>query len=285
MTFKVGDKVRYNGDCATFSGTLGGHQPAEGVVTDVGNRIGTTRVELTSRVERYPAGSVVSLFTRNLELITHEHKVGDWVTVKGWETGEFHEPTWEGRTGKVYDADSQDAVCVEFFDGKGAPLYIKGGFEAKYLIPAEEPVKPFTFADIQVGDKIRRTETWDTGSVRVFEGVVTDLNDVRAYTKEHLLVGYYQDGDDRHTVLELLERPEPPKVPELWEDREPGDKLVSYFKNDGNVERIFTKRDDGQWDTIVMSTAGKLQKGFARSDHELAAHLNKYGNKVHLIKA
>ena len=219
MTFKVGDKVKYTGDCATFSGALGGHQPAEGVVTDVGNRIGTTRVELTSRVRGYSEGSSVSLFTRNLELI-------------------------------------------------------------------KEPVKPFTFADIQKGDKIRRTKVYGSGATEVREGVAeTKGSYYWADETTNFILAYDPTSEFGDVTYELLERPEPPKEPELWENREPGDKLVSYFKNDGNVERIFTKTDAGTWDTIVMSTAGKLQKGFVRSDHELAAYLKKYGNKVHLIKA
>ena len=67
-------------------------------------------------------------------------KVGDWVTVKGWET-KSEISTWEGRTGKVYLIDTREdpTICLKFEDGK---LPASGGWEAKYLVAADpEPVE------------------------------------------------------------------------------------------------------------------------------------------------
>jgi hypothetical protein len=68
--------------------------------------------------------------------------------------------------------------------------------------------KPFTYADIQDGDTIRRTESWESGSVRVYEGVVTKADNFRAFTREGFLVGYHQDDENPYMTLELVNRPE-----------------------------------------------------------------------------
>lgn len=215
-------------------------------------------------------------------------KVGDRVTVKGWETSTKGNYSWEGRTGTVYDADNQDAVCVKFDDRQGTN-FNRGGFEAKYLVPA---VKPYTFEDIQVGDKIRRTLTRDTGTTEVREGTVVEKSSLYALDAkdtgrvgDSYILAYDSDGDPAkpQVKLELLDRPKP--EPKLWENREAGDKIVSYDKQ-GNLDRLFTKREDGQWGTLVVNDNGKLQKGFERSDGEIDRYISKYanGNKFELVK-
>lgn len=220
MTFKAGDKVRYTGDCNTFSGRLGGFKPAEGVITEPGS--GTTHLRLTSPVQGYREGSVVGLFTSNLELIT----------------------------------------------------------------PA------FTFADIQVGDKIRRTLTRDTGTTEVREGVVVEKSGLYALDAKHTgragdsyILAYNSDSDPAkpQVVLELLDRPE--KEPELWENRKAGDKITSY-DGAGKLSRIFTKREDGDWDTLVLNCEGKIQKGFLRSQRDLSQYISKHntGGSFQLVR-
>lgn len=167
-----------------------------------------------------------------------ELKVGDVVTVTGWETPS-ERAKWEGRTGTVYIADSQDAVCVEFKDGK---QYSAGGWEARFLKKVEEPA--FSFKDIQVGDKIRRTETWDSGSVRVFEGAVTKLDGLRAYTKEGLLVRGWKDHENSHVKLELLERPEPPH----WTEAKPVGSVGIVVE--GAFSKTLTKVSESHWKVL-----------------------------------
>lgn len=280
--FKPGDKVRYSK--AKLYPEMKGWE-AE-VVDTKSKALTYVRVTANPGGHSHTVGKTGYYMTNNLELIEekeetkveHEHKVGDRVTVKGWEDTE--NPSWEGRTGTVYDADHQDAVCVKFDDDKHPN---RGGWEAKYLVPAE---KPFGFEDIQEGDTIRRTKVYKSGALEVREGTVGKRGDYYwADETGHFILAYDAESETGEGVTyELLERPEPPKEPEIWEDRKPGDKLVSYFKHDGKLERIFTKQEDGEWSTLVMGTSGKLQKGFPRSDKELAAHLKKYGNEVHLIK-
>jgi hypothetical protein len=210
VTFKVGDKVKYIGDCYVFSGFDGGVDPAEGVVTEDSSK-GVTQLRLTTGVGRYRVGQEVRLITKNLELIKEE-------------------------------------------------------------LPNPWAPKPaFTFKDIQVGDKIRRTETWETGTYRTFEGVVTDLTSTGARTKEGLLVGYYKDIESPHMKLELLDRPKPK---EIWENRKAGDKIKR--KQCGGWD-YFIKEESG-W-TILYSGGQHLKY----NDTDVAALLK--GNEtVALIK-
>jgi hypothetical protein len=155
------------------------------------------------------------------------------------------------------------------------------------LIPAEPA---FTFADIQVGDKIRRTLTRETGTTEVREGVVTNKSTLYATdttsgktSTVNYILAYDSDGDPAkpQVVLELLERPE--KELELWENREAGNKIVTYLKEDG-LDRIFTKREDGMWDTLVYTRGKKLGKGFPRADEDIAAYLTKQPVTAEIVK-
>jgi hypothetical protein len=152
------------------------------------------------------------------------------------------------------------------------------------LIPAEPA---FTFADIQVGDKIRRTLTRGTGTTEVREGTVTAKSEHYATDGGKgtgYILSYSSDGDpDKpQVVLELLDRPKP-KAPELWENREAGNKIVTYVKGDG-LDRIFTKREDGLWDTLVYTSGKKLGKGFPRADQDIAAYLTKQPVTAEIVK-
>jgi hypothetical protein len=58
-------------------------------------------------------------------------KVGDKVTVKGWETNE--NSRWEGRTGTIKEVTYEDYFLVRFDDGK--PIFDNGTFVGKFLEP------------------------------------------------------------------------------------------------------------------------------------------------------
>ena len=120
--FKAGDKVRYKGDCNVFSGQLGGYEPAEGVVVEASGR-DVTNLRLTTPVERYPVGSVVGLFTHNLELVPSfkfsDIQVGDKIRrTRKYESGalEVREGTvgnrardWVGQGNFILAYSSDDA--------------------------------------------------------------------------------------------------------------------------------------------------------------------------------
>lgn len=202
--------------------------------------------------------------------------VGDKVKVLHYSTSTTGSPV--GETGTVTSLKN-GANFFRVQINKSSWLLAEDEIE-----PFTEP-KPFSFEGIQVGDTIRRTETWETGSVKVLEGVVTALSHTGASTKEGLLIGWHKDSDNPHITLELLNRPEPVKEPELWEDRKTGDRIVTYFK-DGALDRIFTKQEDGLWGTLVSKSGSGLGKGFARSDTELAKFLSdrKQSTTAQLIK-
>jgi hypothetical protein len=184
VTFKAGDKVRYTGDCNTFSGHNGGFKPAEGVIMEPG-RSGITNLQLTSAVQGHKEGSVVCLFTQNLELI--------------------------------------------------------------------KPAPAFTFADIQVGDKIRRTLTRETGTTEVREGTVVELK--RGFATDAISTGqpgssyilaYDSDGDPAkpQVVLELLDRPKP----KHWTETKPVGSVAIFL--DGIFTKTLKKTSEQGWNVL-----------------------------------
>jgi hypothetical protein len=220
---------------------------------------------------------------RNIgEIVTVDIKVGDKVQVDmDTPTASFHGV--EGIVAEIIPGKSSGYVRITKSNSK-----VEGNFPAgtrMYLYGLTKMEETFTFKDIQKGDKVRRTETWESGTVKSVEGVVVNLNSSQATTKEGLTLGYYGDEDNKHMVLELVEKAKP-KSPELWENRKAGDKIATYSTQDGNLERLLTKREDGLWDTLVMNTIGVLQEGFERSDEEVALHITRHSNaaKAHLVK-
>lgn len=117
--------------------------------------------------------------------------------------------------------------------------------------------KPFTYADIQVGDKIRRTRTYKTGELEVREGTVT--RKASGYLDGGSAILAYDTDDAKSTVtLELLERPEPPKPAKPWDYAKPGDVLFRLYKD--GVKDTFIKKANGGW-TIFYPAGGTFDVG------------------------
>jgi hypothetical protein len=204
-----------------------------------------------------------------------ELKVGDKVTV------DAHAPNSscygiEGVLVEIRNGYNHGTIRITKTNEKAAEWLPVGEETYLYnLTRIEEPA--FTFKDIQVGDKIRRTLTRKSGTVEVREGVVAKM-DYRFVTDSGgAVLAYATDTQPfaAEVVLELLDRP---KKPELWEDRKPGDKIASYNK-DGKLDRIFIKQDEDNWDTLVVNTSGKIQNGFDRSETEMTDYFSRYVGK------
>lgn len=131
---------------------------------------------------------------------------------------------------------------------------------------------PFTYEDIQKGDRIRRTKVYKSGATEVREGVAAKKAEPQGFwADEHnqFILAYDAKSEAPEGITyELLERPEPP-APKLWENRKPGDQLITY-EEDGSVDRIFTKRADGRWNTFNVIKNGMSGNGFARTDRQVA---------------
>ena len=199
-----------------------------------------------------------------------DFKVGDRVIVDL----DTPESAWHKAEGVVVETrNSPHCAKVQITEGFGADSEARTLYNLTLL--------PFTYEDIQQGDKIRRTKVYADRSTEVREGVAGFKGSYYwANFGENYILAYDTDHEALEGVTyELLERPEPP-APKLWENRKPGDKITTY-KAGGTLDRIFTKRDDGRWDTLVISDVGKLQLGFERSDHELSIFL--HGKEAHLV--
>jgi len=209
--------------------------------------------------------------------VTPKEESKEVTTFKAGDKVSFHEKNnvhWQGGHGIItavngtrYDVEIVEAPPRNTAYRKGNT--IRGIENYSGWMTLVEPA--FTFADIQVGDTIRRTEKWDnTGSVRVFEGVVTTVSSVQALTAEGLLVGFFKDGANPHMTLELLNRPEPEPEPEPvkadWELAKSGDRLVVEGKE---TTRILTKQEDDWWDCLMVRTWGEPGRGIRRTDNDV----------------
>jgi hypothetical protein len=126
-----------------------------------------------------------------------------------------------------------------------------------------ELIKPaFTFADIQVGDKIRRTLTRETGTTEVREGVVTEKSSLYATdtspTKTaaiSYILAYDSDGDPAkpQVVLELLDRPKP----KHWTEAKPVGSVGVYVE--GTFTKTYTKSGVNEW-TVLYAVDGYTYK-------------------------
>lgn len=233
---------------------------------------GYARLELTKpskKIAYYVAGDSVTL--GNLTKLEEPTlKEGDRVTVD--QSFEPHGgKVFATRKGTIKLIDTANDYVGVVFDEDGG--YRTGTFSTKFIVRLEEP-KPFSFKDIQAGDTIRRTKTYKNGTIYMMEGVASYKGSYYWSDKSsYNTLAFEEDDSAKDITLELVNRPEPePKKTELWEDRKVGDQLALYNK-DGGLNRVFTKRSDDRWDTLVLNTSGKMQKGFQRSNTELASFL------------
>lgn len=189
---------------------------------------------------------------------------GDLVTITGYSTTDT---TWEGRTGEAYDV-TEGMASVKFTNGG---YYAAGRFPQQFLVPAKAD-EPFTFADIQVGDTIRRTQTFKGGATEVREGTVTRTGSGYATTSDFsYILAYAGDTAKEEVTLELLNRPEPEPVKEVWELAKTGDRLV--VKNGTGIIRVLTKQADGLWDCLLIRSYGS-STGITRPDDEVKGQLS-----------
>lgn len=111
----------------------------------------------------------------------------------------------------------------------------------------------FTYEDIQVGDRIRRTYTRGTGTTEVREGVVTEKSAIYAGDGKNTgnpraayILAYSSDGDpDKPTVkLELLDRPKP----KHWTETKPVGSVAVIL--DGNFTKTLMKTSEFSWNVL-----------------------------------
>lgn len=72
-----------------------------------------------------------------------------------------------------------------------------------------EELKKVKYEDVRVGDKLRRTETTEIGTVMITEGVVHQKDDKWADTKDDIALSFRYEEFGAKVVVELLHRPAP----------------------------------------------------------------------------
>ena len=204
--------------------------------------------------------------SKEVTTTTAAFKVGDKVAV------DMDEPdyTWHATEGIVLEVRGTNSARVEVT--KVGPNHTSGrGYTSLkvgdvHTLCALTVIPPFTFADIQVGDTIRRTATFN-GATEVREGVVGSKGSYYwANEQGNYILAYNTDGKEGVT-LELLNRPEPEPVKADWELAKTGDRLVVEGKE---TTRILTKQADGLWDTLLIRTWSEPSRGIRRADKEVA---------------
>lgn len=133
----------------------------------------------------------------------------------------------------------------------------KLGPNAKYLKVGDtttlfnlELINPaFTFADIQINDRIRRTLTRDTGTTEVREGTVVAKNGGLAVDRDgplSYILAYDSDGhhDKPMVVLELLDRPKP----KHWTETKPVGSVAIIL--DGTFTKTLKKTSEFVWNVL-----------------------------------
>lgn len=70
------------------------------------------------------------------------------------------------------------------------------------------------FADIEKGDRIRRTTTYGDGGTAIYEGIAVKHGTFYWDTSEGLTLAFNDDDNDPDILIELVDRPKPelPKV-------------------------------------------------------------------------
>lgn len=169
-------------------------------------------------------------------------KVGD--KVRYTNTKEF--PKLEGWEAEVVETHltSKGTTRVKTLKNPGNAMGTYVGKTGCYYSRNLELIEqPYTFADIQVGDKIRRTLTRKNGSTHVSEGVVVSTDALSASDSEGYKLAYGSDGNPFKgtVVLELLDRPKP----KHWTETKPIGSVGVIL--DGQFTKTITKVNEGEW--------------------------------------
>lgn len=180
--------------------------------------------------------------------VRHKDTVGPWA---GWE-GTVH-----AEVGGVTTAFS------DAFNGYGS--------EVRLTTSNLELITPtFTFADIQVGDRIRRTLTRPSGTTEVREGVVAQKSALYAMDTTpgktaaiNYILAYDSDGhpDKPQVVLELLDRPKP----KHWTETKPVGSVALHTHVSGPLVKTVKKVAEGTWEVKYLSN----NNTFVRTDEEI----------------
>lgn len=290
--FKVGDRVEATEDFVGFNGIVKG---TKGTVTSVEATVpGNEKYHGGKYLIGFKAdnGDSETVFDFRIKKIEEEKeevtfKVGDKVSVKGWaaSVGQTSDTEWEGRTGTVTALYSTWAN-VEFDDVDKTSHRREGGFIYEFLVPA----KPFTYSDIKIGDKIKRTRTFSDGTEEITTGTVRQWGSLTAYSRDSNPLAYASDLNRNTVTLELLERPEPKPEPKIWENRKKGDQIVR--EDEHGAQTIFTHEGDDEWTSLYLNnsksgafSSGKPSRGYEWDKTDIADAFENDDYTLTLIEA
>lgn len=275
--FKVGDKVRVHGRGTSDRQWWG----TEGVVYDLPMWTSSLSVKLTKATARgYIEGNVATLGTVNLEHITETvkptlFKTGDKVIV------DLDKPTsnWHKAEGTVVGDQLRENNTTRVKLTKVSPNGNYHEVGTIYRLVGLTKVEPFTYKDIQIGDTIRRTRTYKTGTTEVREGTVTTKGP--DYFGDSTTILAYSTDATNGAVLELLERPEPKPEPKITDGTKAGDQIVVVRKVN---TKVYTKQGHDDWDTLILVGNEKPNRGFRWTDDEVAEFATNKSSTATLVK-
>lgn len=102
------------------------------------------------------------------------------------------------------------------------------------------------FADIEKGDRIRRTTTYADGGISVEEGIAAKYGSFYWDTSEGLTLAFDNDDDDKDIMVVLVERPSP----DLPKER---GAIIKAKKVRGTVgDFVLIRDDDKNWRSAVL---------------------------------
>lgn len=172
-------------------------------------------------------------------------KVGDKVRYKKLDGYE----DWHGLEGVVQSSDDDETRVVA--SNKVNAYTSVGGVARLTTENLELITATFTYEDIQVGDRIRRTLTRPSGTTEVREGTVAEKAGGLATDKgtlSYILAYDTDDHPDKHqVVLELLDRPKP----KHWTETKPVGSVGVIL--DAFHTKILTKTSEHGWNVLYPS--------------------------------
>lgn len=218
-----------------------------------------------------------------------EFSIGDKVRVKGER---YTDAAWIGVEGIIegmptgQSGNAKVKLTTATKPGGWNPQDV--GYVARINLSAlelvEEP-KPFTYADIQAGDTIKRTRTHKSGTVETREGTVVKQSSGEDYWHDGgTILAYKSDDSMGEVTYELVNRPEPEPEPKLTDGTVKGDQIV--VKNSAGHTKVYTRQENDRWTTLVFSagTGGTPHRGFEWSTSTVDMNV-KNAQTATLIKA
>lgn len=178
-----------------------------------------------------------------------DFKVGDKVRYVGNKENRSFDPDWIGLEGEINEVSDWglSMIITNTFNIRNVPY--KTGREVYPKAYNLELITEFKYADIQKGDKIKRTVSRGDGTEIVTTGVADRIyRDYQWVSSSGYSIAFESDDSDSGITLELIERPEPPH----WAEDKPVGSVFLY--GEGADKTVWKKTGLYSWMRTVLTT-------------------------------